>query len=143
MNRKHHKALSYMAVGALMLGVLGCQQDFVKAPYGGRQDLLPIRGYPNIAVEGSLFETLVFSEPNVEVASPDTPMSVMVPVRSIHDDYGVNIQYQFTFFDDTTRPVSNTGWRFGHLPPRMQRWLEANGLDDKAVQYRLEVRSAR
>ena len=134
---------AYVALIAVLMPAHGCQRDLVKAPYAGRQDMLSIRGYRDLAVEGRLHDVLVFSEPRIEAASEIRPMRVSVSVRSIHDPYGLSIQYQYTFYNNMMHEQSSTGWRFAHLPPRMQRHLEANALDSTAVKYRLEVRSAR
>ena len=136
------------AAGLVLVAVLGGCQDPVKAPFGGQVDLVPASDYPQIAVEAGLHGSLRFDRPIVEGPAVDGsvvtgPMHVTVPVRSTHDDYGLNVQYQFTFFDQKMQPLPQTGWRFVHLPPRMQRSLVANSLDAKAAHFRLEVRSSR
>ena len=130
-----------LGVALLLLGLGSCQQDRIKAPYRGQLDLMPLVDYPQIAVQGGLHEALWFGQPDVDLATDVSPMSVRVPVRSIHDRYGLNIQYRFDFYDQNMRPLSNAGWRFTHLRPRVGETLEANALHINATKFRLEVRS--
>ncbi|MAE64646.1 MAG: hypothetical protein CMJ18_10305 [Phycisphaeraceae bacterium] len=131
-----------VGIGALVLA--GCApSDPVKAPHAGLVDLLPVSDYPQIAVASSLSEWLVFAPPTVLAASEDGPMHVSVPLRSTYDKQGLSIQYRFRFLDAYGRPTGHAGFRFAHLAPRMQDFVEANAMDGRAEDWRLEIRPAR
>jgi len=122
----------------------GCQQDMIKAPASGRLDMLLLEDYPQIAVQSGLQEALAFTPPVVDPDTADRPMHVTVLVRSIHDKYGLNIQYRFEFLDDRNVPLrTNSGWRFAHLTPRIQMMLEGTAMETQAAEWRLVVRAAK
>ncbi len=121
----------------------GCQSDPVMAPDAGLGDLLPIEDYPQIVVTSGLAPYLAFSRPNVQ-GGPDRPMSVSVPVRVLSEDQAVNTQYRFRFFDQNGRVLQpEMGFQYKRLPARVQEFLNGAALDVNAVDFRLEVRTAR
>ncbi len=70
-------------------------------------------------------------------------MSLVQPVRNI-EDYSINVQYRFVFFDPSRRPINpDQGWVFKTLPPKVEVPLEGAALAGNAVDWRLEVRPAR
>ncbi len=135
------KTLFALTLSAALLA--GCQTDPVMAPDAGMGDLLPIEDYPQIVVTSGLAPYLAFSRPNVQLG-PDKPMSVIVPVRVLSEDQAVNTQYRFRFFDERGRVLQpEMGFRYKRLPARVQEFLEGAAYDTSAVDFRLEVRTAR
>lgn len=132
---------SWFACFFLLVG--GCQPQPPAAPHAGKADLLPVEAYPRIVVERDLRKFLIFGDPVLEVASETRPMSVTVPVRTNSDRQAAYVQYQYFFVDADGRTLSESGWRFQHLPPRWRRDLTATALDTNAVDFRLEVILAR
>ena len=128
----------------LAWALLGCASDPVKAPPGGRADLLPLADYPQIVATQNLHHWLAFS-PAIEThGTDDQPIEVSVPLRSKYDKSGLNVQYRFLFFDSDGRPLDDDpGYVFRHIEPRQQYYLESNALDVGAVNWRLEIRAAR
>ncbi len=133
-------------LGTVVTGIVatlatgGC--DTVKAPAAVRPDPLPARAYPKqVAIHG-LAQGLASGKPTVTGPTEGEPLRVSVPLRSTADK-PLNVQYQFRFFDKNGRPTHQSGWRFLNIPPRVKRVVEANAMDTKAVDWRLEVRPAR
>jgi uncharacterized protein YcfL len=117
--------------------------DTVKAPAGVRQDPLHSTAYPQIVILGGLSEWIAGDRPIIEPATPDKPMKVTVPIRS-QADAGLNVQYQFTWFDAQGRPIGQPGGqRFVNIAPRTQVFLEGSPLETTAVDWRLEIRPGR
>lgn len=140
----HHGTSRIVALSFLAVFFAGCQTDLTKAPASGRMDMLQLKDYPQIAVQPTLDEALVFATAVVDPSTADRPMHVRVPVRSIHDTGGLNIQYRFEFLDNRNLSLrTNSGWRFLHLTPRIQTDLEGAALETKASDWRLEVRAAK
>lgn len=131
-------------VGAGMLSVLaGCQQDTVKAPYGGKADPLPAAQYPKITVEGALQPYIAFDAPKV---SQDSGVLKVVTGARLQSDKGVesNVQYRYIFLDAGGLPMrAQPDWRYVRMPSRQQVFFEGNALDAGASDWRLEVRMAR
>ena len=130
----------------VVLAAVGCQQNPGKGAAAGRLDLLPLADYPQIVVQGKLHDALRFAPPIVEAATQMKPMRVTVPVRSVDDRWGVNIQYRFEYLDEAKRPLATSKkerWIFKHLAPRVQGFLDSNAMDTTAVDWRLIVRSGR
>ncbi len=116
--------------------------DTVKAPHALRTD--PLGGaYPqNVAIEG-LHKYVVVDQPIVDGPTPNRPLNVTVPLRSVSEGV-VNVQYRFEFLDRAGRPLrSSSGFKFATLEPRTQVFLESNALDTNAVDWRLLVRPSR
>lgn len=135
-------AAAWIAIALIGFMAAGC--DHVKAPPAGPGDLLPAEAYPQIVASEGTSLALRFSRPIVDPSTPERPMHVTVPVRSIEDDYPLNVQYQFQFLDGQGRPLGNSNsWRFMNLRPREQHFLEGRALDPAAADWRLIVRSAR
>jgi uncharacterized protein YcfL len=134
------RMLTALALG-LLITAAGCQ-DPVMAPYAGQVDLLPAQEYPQIAVDKGLAKFLAFDRPNVQ-GGPDKPLSVAVPTRLLYDG-NVNVQYKFIFLDRSGRPLKPAmDPRYLLLTPRVQVMLSGAALDTNAVDWRLEVTSAK
>lgn len=132
-----------LALGMVVsLGLSGCKQDTVKAPYGGKQDPLPRVDYPQITVEGPLQPYLVFDAS--QVSRESGVLKVVTPVRLQSDGQESNIQYRYIFLDAGGMPLrAQADWRYFRFPSRQQVFLEGNALDSSATAWRLEVRPSR
>jgi len=126
---------SLLAVLVLLFDLAGCT-----GPFAGKKEHLL---HPKIAVQQyDLQQNLYFGEPIVDPGTPDRPMRVTVPVRA-DENFAVNIQYMFEFFDERGRPLaSSAGWMRQSLTPGMQVFLDGAAMETKAVDWRLKVRSA-
>jgi hypothetical protein len=130
----------------ILLAAPGCRVDPVKGPAAGKLDLLPIADYQQIVVQSKLHDALRFAPPIVEPATQVKPMRVTVPVRSVDDRWGLNIQYRFEYLDEAKRPLATSNkerWVFKHLAPRVQAFLDSSAMDTTAADWRLIVRSGR
>ena len=133
----------YMVLpGALVLALIIAACDTVQAPPSPRGD--PLSGaYPtNVAIDG-LSDDLVVDTPIVTPSTPDRPMNVVVPVRSVTDKK-LALQYQFIFMDDRGRPLRPMGgWQYITVEPKLQIFMEGSALNTAAKDYRLEIRPNR
>jgi len=113
-------------------------------PRAAQQDPLAQEGYPAITVQSSLRDGVVVDYARIVFDEPTsvTPAAVQVPLRS-NTRYGLNIQYQFSWYDADGRFVRDSGWKFVRLPSGQERALAANAIDDRSTAYRLEIRPAR
>lgn len=129
------------ATGALivLLGAAACQSS--APPYRGRVDPIPLSDYPQIVVTRPLNDLLGFTQPNVTPATETEPMRVVAPVRSMQDGY-TRVQYQFEFFDERGRPLSQSGWKYMSITPRQQVFLDGRALSTQAKDWRLSIRQA-
>ena len=128
--------------------------DTTKAPAGARQDPLYSEAYPSVVLMEGLDRGLVAGEPIVTHATPERPMQVTVPIRSI-DDRPLNVQYRFLFLDEAGRPMNDGpgGWRFVNIGPRVQIFVKGNSMEalsavgsargTNPADWRLELRPAR
>jgi len=131
-------------LSALGLGLLGagCQTTDTSPP-GAYADPVSRANYPRVVMLDDLVPWVVVSEPIV-TKSVDVPLRVSVPLRAVTKSEELNVQYQFTFFDEVGRPIEPTpSWTYLRLPSKAQRIIEANALDQRAVDWRVEVRPAR
>ncbi len=117
-----------LTLTALLVIVTGC--DTTRPPSGAKYDPVRIEEYPQVELDTRLHDALVMDRPVVDPATHDRPMKVNVPIRSFVDK-PLNIQYQFTFFDEAGRPMRDggRGWRFIHVAPRSQVFMKANSLE--------------
>ena len=129
-------AMSLLSAGAA-LGLTGC--DTTAAPYGGRLD--PAQPYPKVSVAPGLSQLVVFTEPTVTPGAGSSPLHVVTPCRSTQDGI-TRVQYQYEWFDETGRPVGESGWKYVVIPARAQVFLESNALSTTARDWRLTVRPA-
>lgn len=135
------------AMGATLLtGLAGCN-DPIKAPLGARQDALPADQYPKVNIVDDNFQLQKFlvvdNTSIVAVGAMDgKPMSVTVPVRSTADNR-MRLQYQFYWRDNNGVTIGQSGWRRIEAEPRTQFQATANAITQEAVDWRLEIRSAR
>ena len=81
--------------------------------------------------------------PIVTSSTPDRPMNVVVPVRSVTDKK-LTLHYQFIFMDDRGRPLRPMGgWQYITVEPKLQIFMEGSALNTAATDYRLEIRPNR
>lgn len=133
------KATFVLAAASLLMA---CQHDPVKAPGAGMPDPLFADEYPQIVVTDQIADYMGFHRPVVDV-QPGKPMSVVVPARLIND-YAINVQYRFIFMDSAGRPIEPVmGFTYMRMPGRVQQFMRGAALDTNAVDWRLEIRSAR
>ena len=129
-----------------LLGALaafpGCETDR-KAPPTPSLDPTPIESYPRVVALDGLGPFLGVSAPTVDRST--AAMRVTVPVRSLTDEGELlRVQYRFVFLDDRGRPVEpEESWRYVVIPWRTQVFMDSNALTSDAVDWRLEIRSAR
>jgi hypothetical protein len=138
----HRRRAGIAALGMLLLGssLVACTTDTTRAPASPAPD--PIAGaYPQITMASGLSGLLAHSGPIIEPSTPNRPMRVTVPVRSIQDG-PTRVQYQFTWLDTAGRPLGESGWKYDLVPPRMERFFEASSLTTQAVDWRLEIKIA-
>jgi uncharacterized protein YcfL len=120
----------------------GCQSTM--PPPAGQPDTIQHEMYPRIVVEQPLqrFFGVSYDAIIVDHGTADRPMHVSVPVRSLADTQ-MRIQWRYRWMDDRGRIIQDTSWRMAVLEPRLQTQLTANATQAAAVDWRLEVRSAR
>mgnify|MGYP002780780212 CR=1 FL=1 len=138
-------ALCAAGVGlALVMGVAGgC--DKTRPPPSVGLDPLGGQNYPKVAiVEPSLARVLTVDPNEVRVtkATADTPMSVVVPIRSVADNR-MRVQYKFYWYDSTGRLVRESTWRPEMIEPRFKVTMQGAATDLESADWRMEIRSQR
>ncbi len=133
-------AVSMSVAGLAALS--GCQTN---TPFAAQPDNVEHGTYPRIVVEAPLnkFVAVDYAGIVVDQATSDRPLAITVPVRSLSPDRRMNVQYQFTWLDRDGRQIGSGGWRYIVMEPRSQDRFTGNAMDNKATDYRLEIRSAR
>lgn len=123
---------------------LGCATDTLKGPPGRRIALQPVTDYPQIIASQNLHDWLVFAPATVIPAGDGQIASVSVPVRSVWENSGLNLQYRFVFSDSRGKQMrTEPGYRFIQLQPHEQNHLEGEPLDGGAMGWQLEIHVAR
>jgi len=131
--------MATLVIAASLLG--GCY-DPVQAPGAGMPDPLSADAYPQIVVTDKISDYMGFHKPVVNV-EPGKPMSVVVPARLLKE-YAINAQYRFIFFNNAGAPLEpQMGFQYIRMPARVQVFMKGAALDTNAVDWRLEIRSAR
>ena len=133
-------AILALTTAALVLTAGGCQ-DTVKAPFTPGVDPLPTPYYPAITLEPALNGALVVDPSRIvtDLPTPETPLRVQVPLRSMADRM-IKVQYEFQWFDAQGREVGRTGFKSEQFPARQQVMLTGNAMRSDATGWRLEVR---
>lgn len=101
--------------------------------------------YPQeVCLEG-LHKWVVADPAIVRGPQPEqSPLQVVVPIRSIYDKSPLHVQYMFEFYDARGIKLGgNAGWKFETLEPRVQTQFSGNAIQSTAVGWRLIVRPAR
>lgn len=133
-----------LANSLLIVALLSGCASTPASPYEAEQDPIADSGYPAVTVEKTLRDGLVVDYERIVFQGPSatTPAQVQVPVRS-NTRFTVNVQYQFSWFDESGLHVRDSGWKFVAMPPGQERFFRSNAIDDRSSSYRLEIRSAR
>lgn len=140
MIRTSHR-FALLTVGLALLAA-GCQSVSTDPP-GAYADPVTRANYPRVVLLDGLQPWIVVSEPIV-TKGIDTPLRVSVPVRAVTKVQELNAQYRFAFYDADGRPIEPApSWTYIRLPSKAQRTVEANALDQRAVDWRVELRPAR
>ncbi len=132
-----------LGVAVMVIGAAGCKssQDPNMPPGSPGVDALP--GYPQIVTMDGLGQWLV-AEPSIIQHEPGKLLRVTQPIRSITDYQHLRVQYRFIYMDAQGRPMrAPEEWRYIVVPARTQVFMEGNALSTEAVDWRLEIRSAR
>ncbi len=134
-------AMSVAILGAFMLAAGGCGQRRVDPPAQPATDLFQ---YPQIALSPDLAGWVAVDRPIVSRGEDGRgPLRVTVPVRTLTKHQTMRVDYKFTFMDSLGRPIDpQPDWRYERMPSRTQRFFEANALDNRAEDWRLEIRAA-
>lgn len=135
--------IAALSLSVVTLGGLGaCQTN---TPFGAQPDNVPHGSYPRIVVEAPLnqFVAVDYNGIVVDQATTERPLAITVPVRSLSPERRMNVQYQFTWLDRDGRQIGQGGWRYIVMEPRSQDRFTGNAMDNRASDYRLEIRSAR
>lgn len=130
-----------VVVGVAGLAVGGCRTSTL--PPAAQGDVVASANYPRVVVLDGLQPFVAIAEPRV-TKSPEDPLRVTVPVRAVTEHEELNVQYRFEFLDELGRPIEpSMSWRYERLPSKAQRFFEGNALDQRATDWRLEIRPAR
>lgn len=126
-------------------GLAGCganpNPDRIKGPRTANPDPVPLAGYPNVLLRGTLDQQLVLlGDPVVIPATARMPMEVRVRLRNA-SDFDAAVQYRFKFYGRAREPLSdNPVWYNEVLPATHDRTFSANSVSLEAVDWELEVK---
>lgn len=131
-------ALATFSVAALA----GC--DTMRGTPSPRVDPQPAQSYPKVAVPDPALARSLGVNPQtvVQTSGSETPLTVVVPVRSLVDNV-MRVQYRWLWFDAMGRQVGQTTWANESLGPRLEVRFQGNATTLDARDWRLEIRSAR
>lgn len=123
------------------LTLTGCKTSDPR-PYAGRAD--PVAAPDNnpriVMSHPELMQSLGFDSPIV--VRQDDLLTVAVPTRSLGDERYI-LDYRFTWYDANGMEIRPAmGWREVVLEPKGQKRLQANALDKRAVEWKIELRWA-
>ncbi len=103
----------------------------------------PLPGYPQIVALDGLGPWLV-AEPTIIQHPPGGLLRITQPIRSASERTHMRIQYRFIYLDAQGRPMrAPEEWRYMVIPALTQVFMDGNALSTEAVDWRLEIRSAR
>ncbi len=136
----HMFALVSLASAALV----GCNQaPAYRPPPGSLEEPLPQNQYPNINVHQPLTPWIMVSDPIVTRDSIGT-LRVEVPIRAITRSEDMNVQYRFQFLDEMGRLLQpEPAWQYIRMEAQIQVFIQANAMDNRALDWRLEIKPAR
>lgn len=123
------------------MALVGCKTSDPR-PYAGRAD--PVSAPDNnpriVMSQPELMQSLGFDSPIV--VRQDDLLTVAVPTRSLGDERYI-LDYRFTWYDANGMEIRPAmGWREVVLEPKGQKRLQANALDKRAVEWKIELRWA-
>jgi len=125
-----------------MLAGAGCKSKQT-APSPGMGDPVPApMNDPQITVIHEDLRKVLGFQPAIVVEN-EGPMSVQIPVRNLYSKR-YDVDYRIIFFDTDDRQLEPLmGWRTITFRPKQSHRLKANALDDRARNYRVEVKWSR
>lgn len=127
---------------AMVMAAGGCS-DKTKPPPGAMNDPVLVENYPSVVALDGLQPYIGVSAPVVERGGGQ-PLKVTVPVRALTNGAELNVQYRFLWLNPQMVPTQPEGdWRYMRMPARSQVFMSGNALDDRATDWRLEIRTAR
>ncbi len=138
---KHLQQTALIVAATVPFALFGaCKSD--PHPYAGRAD--PVAAPDNnpriVFSSPDLMRSVVFDAPIT--ARPDDILTVAVPTRSIGDERYI-LDYRFVWYDKDGFEVKPAmSWREVVLEPKEQKRLQANALDKKAQDWKIEIRWA-
>lgn len=143
MNHRKSLVASVLVMGLSGLAVTtGCQQPKILPPAVGG-DPVPMANDPRIVAHDGLDGFIVASDPVVD-REPGGLLRVSVPVRVIMDDGVIRVQYRFLYQDEKGLPLRpEEQWRYLVLPARTLVTMDSSAMSTRAVDWRLQIRSAR
>lgn len=122
-----------IAAAALLAGCVTDYQPGVATAEDGS-------AYPEVAILGNLGGGVRKHAPIVTPGERGRPMAVSVPLR-LMSDRTREVQYRFIFMDQRGKPLPpEMDWTWKVMPARALVYFEAAALDDRATDWRLEVR---
>ena len=128
--------LMMTGLAAFALALSGCVTDYQP----GGATLEDGANYPQVVIIGNLGGGVRKHQPQVTPSEDGSPMAVTVPLRLMADK-SREVQYRFMFFDAVGRPLGpEMDWRWQVMPARALIYLQGTALDERAVDWRLEVR---
>lgn len=140
---KRAMLVGVLAIQAGLMAVCAGCKDGSKPPPGAMADPVLIENYPRVVALDGL-QPYIGVAPPVEERTPGQPLKVTVPVRALTNGAELNVQYRFLWLDSRQSPTQPEGdWRYVRMPARSQIFMQGNALDDRATDWRLEIRPAR
>lgn len=116
---------------------VGCKY----APAGAKPDPLDRNLYPRVVLTEDLRGAIVVSD---VIEDEGSPLKVTVVLRSLTNSADRNVQYRFIYLDERGNPENVApGWRSRRMPARSEVFIKSNAMDRDAVDWRMEIRSAR
>lgn len=141
-----NRMMQVMSLVALASAALvGCNQNPpYRPPPGSLEEPMPQSQYPNINVHEPLTPWIMVSDPIVTRDDLGT-MRVEVPIRSIsRSNEDMNVQYRFQFLDEQGRLLQpEPEWQYIRMESAIQVFVRANAMDNRARDWRLEIKPAR
>lgn len=145
MNRTLNGFNLTLAAISLLAGVsvlTGCKAPSDPRPYAGRAD--PIAAPDNnpriIMSHPELINSLGFDSPIV--SRPNDILTVAVPTRNLGDERYI-LDYRFVWYDVNGYELTPAmSWREVVIEPKEQKRLQANALDKRAQEWKIEIRWA-
>ena len=130
-------------VAGIALGLGACTPTPSPNTPPGSPSPDPLPGYPQIVVMDGLGPWLV-AEPGIIEHPPGGLLRITQPIRSASENTHIRVQYRFIYLDAQGRPMrAQEEWRYMVIPALTQVFMDGNALSSEAVDWRLEIRSAR
>lgn len=141
MNARMKLMISVIGTMGLVTGFSGCKASNPR-PYEGRADPVPApNNNPRIALSHPELERSLGFDAPIQVRENDI-LTVSVPTRSLGDERYI-LDYRFTWYDANGLEIKPAmSWREVVLEPKGQKRLQANALDNRAQDWKIEIRWA-